>query len=91
MITHSKRIFAELEKANISNKRKERIKQFVGFNIIRNFANVKKLDKKERSEAYKLLKQNKNLYAKQGPLFMKLFVLFGKVFGFSLAYKLVKI
>ncbi len=91
VIDHSKRIFAELEKANISQERKDRIKEFVGFNVIRNFANAKKLEKKNKKEIYKLLKQNKNLYAKQKPLFMKIFVRFGKIFGFPLAYKLVKI
>lgn len=91
IIEHSKRIFSQLEKVKVSQKRKDRIKEFVGFNIIRNFANAKKLEKKDRREIYKLLKQNKNLYEKQKPLFMKIFVMFGKVFGFSLAYKLVKI
>lgn len=91
IIEHSKRIFSQLEKVKISKERKERIMEFVGFNIIRNFANAKKLDKKERKEVYKLLKQNKNLYSKQKPLFMKIFVLCGKVLGFPLAYRLVKV
>ncbi len=89
VINHAKSILLETEKLNLSKKEIKRIKQYVGFNILSNFRNIKHLIDEEQDEIVKLLKENYDLIKHQKPIIMKVFLFVAKIMGFKKTYKLI--
>lgn len=90
VIAHARAIKKEMNDTNITVKLRDRLDKYIGFNIVRIFRNVSKLNKQDRKEVLTLLKENKDLIKKQGTLITKIFVLFLNIFGFDIMYKVVR-
>jgi len=87
VIDHAKEIVKEMNNVKLNKKIRKRILQFIGFNILSIFRNIKYLKDNEKDEIIKLLKDNYSLIKHQKPLVMKIFLMFSKIFGFKKAYK----
>ena len=88
VINHANSIMNEVEKVDCNKLTEKRIKQYIGFNIISIFRNIKHCKtKQEKSEVEKLLKDNINLIRCQKSLLMKMFVLCGRMLSFRFVYK----
>lgn len=91
VIEHANSILREMDNKTLNQFTRKRIKQYVGFNLISIFRNINKCSSKaERIEISNLLKDNYNLIKNQRRFLMKSFVMFGRMFGFDLAYSLIK-
>lgn len=90
LIEHSKSIYNEFNKCEISKARRKQIEEYVGSNLIRNFARIKKFNKEEQKEILKLIKENEKMFSKQGKFITKTFYLFAKIFGYNFAYKIAQ-
>lgn len=90
IINHAKSITNEVERVCSNKIITKRIKQYVGFNIVSIFRNIKHCHtKQDKLEVEKLMKDNIQYIKHQKPLLMKLFVLGGRIFGFRFMYKFV--
>ena len=90
IINHARSIKGEMDKMNVDIKLRDLLDKYIGFNVVRTFRNVSKLNKQDRKEVLALLRQNQDLVKKQGTLITKMFVLFSNIFGFDIMYKVVK-
>ena len=89
IIQHADSIMDEINSTQLDKAVVKRIKQFIGFNIISIFRNINKCASKEdKMEVEKLLKDNYKYIKHQKSIFMKAFVLCGRIFGFRLMYKI---
>ena len=88
VITHAKSITDESERVCENKFVAKRIKQYIGFNIVSIFRNIKHCHtKQDKLDVEKLMKENIKYIKHQKSLFMKLFVLGGRIFGFGFMYK----
>ena len=88
IINHANTIMQEVEAHQLDKSVEKRIKQYIGFNIISIFRNIKKCEtKQDKIEVEKLLKDNMKFIKYQKSLLLKLFVLGGLIFGFRFMYK----
>lgn len=90
IINHAKSITNEVERACSNKLVTKRIKQYIGFNIVSIFRNIKHCNtRQDRLEVEKLMKDNIQYIKHQKSLLMKCFVLGGRIFGFRFMYKFV--
>ena len=89
IINHANTIMQEVEATTQLDKFVvKRIKQYIGFNIISIFRNIKNCKtKQDKMEVEQLLKDNMKFIKYQKSLLLKLFVLGGLIFGFRFMYK----
>ena len=89
IINHANTIMQEVEATKQLDKFVvKRIKQYIGFNIISIFRNIKNCEtKQDKMEVEQLLKDNIKFIKYQKSLLLKLFVLGGLIFGFRFMYK----
>ena len=90
IINHAESITNEIERVCSNKLVAKKIKQYVGFNIVSIFRNIKHCHtKQDKLEVEKLMKDNIKYIKHQKSLLMKLFVLGGRIFGFRFMYKFV--
>ena len=89
LINHAEDIMSEMGRCTLTKRQQRIIEQYVGFNLVSNFRRIKMLNKEDKKEMVRLLRTNYRLIKHQRPMFLKMFVLFGRIFGFGLAYRLV--
>jgi len=77
------------KESNLTKKAKKRIMQYIGFNIVSIFRNIKKLNDADKVRAVELLNSNYDLVKNQKQIYMKCFVWAGKIFGFDFVYKII--
>ena len=88
VINHAHSIMNEVKKVCCNKSTEKRIKQYIGFNIVSIFRNIKHCHtKQDKLDVEKLMKDNIKYIKHQKSLLMKLFVLGGRIFGFRFMYK----
>lgn len=89
VIKHSQSIINESKKLSLDRKDMKRIKQYIGFNILSNFRNIKHVPLSNQDEIINLLNKNYELIKYQKPFVMKLFLFVANIIGFKNAYKFI--